>query len=115
MIAKVLGVAEVTPYSVAYSIFTLTNVLTTAAFPYLWAAYAEALARRDVAWVLRSLRFSAVAGAASAARPACRCVSSGEWIVRVWAGRPPRRRARLSTGWRPGRWSWRSRTAPCAP
>ena len=86
VIAKVLGVAEVTPYSVAYSIFTLTNVLTTAAFPYLWAAYAEALARRDVAWVLRSLRFSAVAGVASAALLCLPLVLFGEWIVRVWAG-----------------------------
>ena len=86
IIARVLGAGQVTPYSVTWSLFGLTQVLTVAAFPYLWAAYGEALARGDVGWVTRMLRRSLVMGTAAAALLLLPLVLAGEPLIRIWAG-----------------------------
>ena len=86
IIARVLGAEQVTPYSVTWSLLGLTQVLTMAAFPYLWAAYGEALARGDDAWVVRTLGRSLVAGTAATALLLVPLTLFGQPIIRLWAG-----------------------------
>jgi O-antigen/teichoic acid export membrane protein len=86
IIARVLGAEKVTPYSVTWSLLGLTQVLTMAAFPYLWAAYGEALARGDDAWVVRMLGRSLLVGTAATALLLVPLTLLGQPIIRMWAG-----------------------------
>ncbi|HEY6001546.1 MAG TPA: lipopolysaccharide biosynthesis protein [Anaeromyxobacter sp.] len=87
IIAQVLGAEAVTPYAVAWRLFAVPGMAFSAAFPYLWAAYAEALARGDRAWVLRALRWSVVGGTLVVAALTLPLVAFGREIIRFWAGR----------------------------
>jgi O-antigen/teichoic acid export membrane protein len=86
IIARVLGAQWVTPYSVTWTLFGLSQVLTNATFPYLWAAHGEALARGDGEWVARTLRRSIVVGAGVAGVILVPLTVFGESIIRAWAG-----------------------------
>ncbi len=86
IIARVLGAEQVTPYSVTWSLLGLTQVLTMGRLPYLWAAYGEALARGDDAWVVRMLGRSLVVGTAAAALLLVPLTLLGQPIIRLWAG-----------------------------
>ncbi len=86
IIARVLGASQVTPYSVAFRLFTLPGLGLSLAFPYLWAAYAEALARGDNGWVLRTLRLTTTAATIVGAVVSLPLVVFGREIIRLWAG-----------------------------
>jgi O-antigen/teichoic acid export membrane protein len=91
--AQVLGPAAATQYAVP-SRLALAGVALIAvlALP-LWPAYAEALARGDVAWVLRILRRSLIATTAAALAGAVVFVSIGGPIVDAWS------RGAVDPGW----------------
>ncbi len=86
IIARILGPTEVTPYAVAWRLFTVPNLILTAAFPYLWAAYADAMARRDTAWAVRTLRVSTIAATTLAVGLALPLALTGRDLIRIWAG-----------------------------
>jgi len=86
IIARVLGPAEVTPYSVTWRLFGISTLLVSLAFPYLWAAHADALARQDREWAVAALRRSAGAAAMVAAVLVVPFVLLGRPIIRLWAG-----------------------------
>lgn len=86
IIARLLGAGQVTPYSIAWSLLGLTQLLTNAAFPYLWAAYGEAVARGDGAWARRMLRRSIVVGTGVTALLLLPLTVFGEPIIRAWVG-----------------------------
>jgi O-antigen/teichoic acid export membrane protein len=86
IIAQVLGAEAVTPYAVAWRLFAIPNLALTAAFPYLWVAYSEALARGDRGWVVRIARLSVWASTAVAAALSLPLVLYGQPIIRAWAG-----------------------------
>lgn len=74
-----LGAARVPEYSLTYTLFSYTSLPQNALFAYLWAAYTEAIARKDIAWVSRTYHLNlllgmvfttvAVAGIAVIAKP----------------------------------------------
>lgn len=86
IIARVLGSEHVTSYSVTWRLLSLTNIVTGIAFPYLWAAYGEALARSDGAWVARTLQRSVVASACITAVLLLPMMLFGQSIIRAWTG-----------------------------
>ncbi len=86
IIAHYLGVSEVTPYSVAYRLFTYTVLLQTLIVPTLWPAFGEALARGDTSWISRTLRLNLILSPLIAAAFAVPLVVLGRQIIRVWAG-----------------------------
>jgi O-antigen/teichoic acid export membrane protein len=86
IIARVLGADHVTPYAVSWRLFSIPGLLLTSAFPYLWAAYAEALTRGDLAWVRRTLRLATIGATAFAALTALPLVVFGRDLIRFWAG-----------------------------
>jgi O-antigen/teichoic acid export membrane protein len=64
VIAHYLGSARVPEYSLTYTLFNYTSLPQTALFAYLWAAYTEAIARKDIAWVSRTFRLNLALGLA---------------------------------------------------
>jgi O-antigen/teichoic acid export membrane protein len=86
VIAHLLGPERVTPYSTAWRLFSLPGLAMALVFPYLWSAYAEALARRDFAWVTWAMRWTGGASLILSAVVALPLVVFGEPIIRLWAG-----------------------------
>lgn len=88
IIARVLGPEQVTPYSVAWTLFTLPSLAFSLVFPYLWPAYAEAFARNDSAWIRRTFRTSVVVSLAIGVVLAVPLVAFGRPLIEIWAGKP---------------------------
>jgi O-antigen/teichoic acid export membrane protein len=58
------GAASIPAYSLAYGLFAYTGLPQSLAFSYLWTAYADAMARRDIAWLQAMFRWTFFAGMA---------------------------------------------------
>lgn len=86
IITRVLGPAAVTPYSVAWKLFTIPTLFVGLHAPYIWPAYCEAHARGDVAWIRRAVALSAGSSFAVAAGLAVPLAFFGQALCRVWAG-----------------------------
>jgi O-antigen/teichoic acid export membrane protein len=86
IIAHYLGAAAVTPYSVAWRLFTYTMLFQMLASPSYWPAYSEAFSRGDRAWVRRSFRINFRFTLASTFVLALPLVFFGRWIIQKWAG-----------------------------
>jgi len=86
IIAGILGARQVTPYSVAWTLFTWPSLLITLAFPYLWPAYAQAFARQDFPWIRRAFRLSLAASLGVTLVLTVPLVLWGQTIIRIWAG-----------------------------
>jgi O-antigen/teichoic acid export membrane protein len=56
IVAKFTGSASVPSYSLTYTLFSYSYLPQTILFNYLWVAYADAIARRDIGWVARTLK-----------------------------------------------------------
>ena len=86
VVSHYLGAAQVTPYSVTWRLVGLTAVVQGLVFPALWAAYAEAYARRDFAWMRRAFRLMMRGAVALNAGSALLLVAVGRPLVRWWVG-----------------------------
>ena len=86
IIAHYLGAAAVTPYSVAWRLFTYTAVFQILAMPSYWPAYAEAFARGDREWIRHSFRLNFGFTLVSTFALALPLVLFGRWIIQKWAG-----------------------------
>jgi O-antigen/teichoic acid export membrane protein len=56
IVARFAGSANVPSYSLTYTLFSYSYLPQTILFNYLWVAYADAIARRDIGWVARTLK-----------------------------------------------------------
>lgn len=86
IIARVLDARSVTPYSVAWRLFLVPAAPAIMVFPYLWAAYADAGARRDAPWIHASFRTSLAIGTISAAALCAPLLYWGRGIILRFAG-----------------------------
>jgi len=86
IIAHYLGARQVTPYSVAWRLFSYTALFQTLLFPSLWPAYAEAFARKDVGWVRRTFRTNILSSTTITIILALPLILFGNRIIAVWAG-----------------------------
>jgi O-antigen/teichoic acid export membrane protein len=62
VISHYLGAAKVPQYSLTYNLFAYTSLPQNMLFSYLWAAYTEAIARKDIAWVARTFHLNLIIG-----------------------------------------------------
>jgi O-antigen/teichoic acid export membrane protein len=62
VVGHYLGAGHVPDYSLTYTLFSYTSLPQSALFSYLWAAYTEAIARKDIAWVSRTFHLNLVLG-----------------------------------------------------
>ena len=101
VIGHYLGAAKVPPYSLAYRLFSYTSLPQSILFSYLWAAYTEAIARKDIVWVKRTFVLNLGLGMAFS-------LAAVEWcflcaaVHRLVGRRPWCRPPGWSTGWRHG-------------
>ena len=83
--AQVLGPSAVTQYAVPRGLaFAGIGFLTVFLAP-LWPAYAEALARNDRGWVLRTLRRSIILSTVVATAGAMVFLLAGRLLIKLWS------------------------------
>jgi O-antigen/teichoic acid export membrane protein len=62
IVGHFLGADQVPTYSVTYSLFNYCLIIQNMIFSYMWVAYSEAIARKDIAWVKRTFHITLAAG-----------------------------------------------------
>ena len=86
VISHYLGAAAVPPYSLTYSLFNYTSLIQSLFFSYLWAAYTEAIARKDIAWVKTTFHLNLGLSTASTLIMAAMLVFIAQPFIGWWAG-----------------------------
>lgn len=86
VIAQLRGSAEVQQYAIPFRMFAVAPALVGVALMPLWPAYREALARGDRAWVLHTLKRSAIFAAAVDVPVAIVLAVAGPAILAAWVG-----------------------------
>lgn len=86
VISHYLGAARVPEYSLTYTLFSYTALPQSLLFGYLWTAYAEAIARKDIAWVSRTFHVSLLAGIAFTAVAVGGLAFIAQPFIAWWAG-----------------------------
>lgn len=86
VISHYAGAARVAEYSLTYSLFGYASLPQTMLFGYLWAAYAEAIARKDIAWVSRTFHLNLGAGIAFSVAAVLFLAAIAQPFIAWWAG-----------------------------
>ncbi len=86
VISHYLGAASVPEYSLTYTLFSYTSLPQSLLFGYLWTAYNEAIARKDIAWVSRAFHVSLLAGIAFTAVAVGCLAFIAQPFIAWWAG-----------------------------
>jgi O-antigen/teichoic acid export membrane protein len=86
VLARILGPESVATYTVTQKLFLQVPFVLGYFLTPLWPAYAEAVARRDLMWVKRTLRRSMAAGFAVNLPAAVILFFSARWILGQWVG-----------------------------
>jgi O-antigen/teichoic acid export membrane protein len=86
VVGHYLGSARVPEYSLTYTLFNYTSLPQAALFSYLWAAYTEAIARKDIAWVSRTFRLNLALGMAFTAVAVLAIAFIARPFIGWWAG-----------------------------
>lgn len=86
ILAQILGQEAVTQFAVPARLFSLSGAVVMIVLMPLWPAYGEAIARREVAWVKRTVIRSTTLAALFSAVVAAPLVLFGRPIVQAWAG-----------------------------
>jgi O-antigen/teichoic acid export membrane protein len=86
IIAQILGARAVAPYSITWKLFSYASLLQVIALPTLWPAYADAFARRDVAWVTATYRYNLLIAVGSTTVFVLGLFAVARRFITVWAG-----------------------------
>ena len=86
VISHYLGAAEVPQYSLTYTLFSYTSLPQNLVFTFLWAAYTEAIARKDIGWVSRAFHLNLWLGMAFTAAGVAVLVFLTKPFIEWWAG-----------------------------
>jgi O-antigen/teichoic acid export membrane protein len=86
VVSHYLGAAQVTPYSIAMRLVGYAQLIPAFLFPSLWAAYAEADARGDFAWIERTYRRTMNSSLVLMGGMLLFLGIFGRWIIRFWTG-----------------------------
>ena len=86
VISHYLGAVHVPEYSLTYTLFNYTSLPQSALFSYLWAAYTEAIARKDIDWVSRTFHLNLALGMAFTAVAVVGIAFVAQPFIGWWAG-----------------------------
>jgi O-antigen/teichoic acid export membrane protein len=86
VISHYLGAAQVPSYSLTYSLLSYTALPQSLLFGYLWNAYTDAIARRDIAWVSRTFHLNLFLGMALSAVALVAVAFIARPFIGWWAG-----------------------------
>ena len=85
--ARMLGAATVSDFAVATRLFGITSVLVAILLQPLWPAYGEAIARRDIAWVQRTLRATTIGAVFISATLSAIILVTFDSLTHIWLNR----------------------------
>ncbi len=86
VIARFLGVDQVTQYAVPMKLFALTGLFLSFFLNPLWPAYREAITRRDMVWVRQTMKRSILLSLALTVPVASFLAVFGKQIIYLWVG-----------------------------
>lgn len=86
IVSHFLGAAQVTPYAVAMRVMLYAQLVSLFVFPSLWAAYADANARRDYEWIQRTYRRTFWSTILLTTAPLLLLLLFGRRLIGLWAG-----------------------------
>lgn len=86
VIARFLGASQVSQYAVPMKLFMVIPTLIGFVLTPLWPAYGEAIARRDVTWVMKTFRRSLLLSFVMSLLPSVFLVIFGAKVIEFWAG-----------------------------
>jgi O-antigen/teichoic acid export membrane protein len=86
VIAHFRGSASVPTYNLTYQLFNYATLPQALLFQYLWAAYNEAIARGDIAWVRKALKWNILGGLAWSAAAVTVLALIAKPFIAWWAG-----------------------------
>lgn len=86
VIGHYLGASNVPTYNITYRLFDYAILPQTLLFPYLWTAYSEAMARKDIAWVGRTFKQTLFVGTAFSSVAAILISFIAKSFIAWWAG-----------------------------
>ncbi len=87
VIVQVLGAAAVAAYAVPQKLFSFVSMIVSMGVSPLWPAYAEAIARGDIAWVRRVFLGSLWITLATSIPVCTLLVLTGPWILKIAIGK----------------------------
>jgi len=86
IISHQLGVESVATYSIYQKLFSPVPLMLSFVLTPLWAAYADAHAKKDFAWIRRILGKSVLVGALGASALVIPTAIFSTWLVYTWLG-----------------------------
>jgi O-antigen/teichoic acid export membrane protein len=86
IVARILGAGQVPQYAVPFRLLMFPPLILGLVLTPLWPAYAEAIARRDQGWVVKTLRRSIVLSLVVSVPLSAVLVVAGVPIIHLWAG-----------------------------
>lgn len=87
IIARQLGVVHVPEYAIAQRMFAVLSMMTSMLLTPLWPAYGEAVTRKDVVWIRRTLTRSFFGVLAGSAIGASLILLFSHQLLALWVGR----------------------------
>ncbi len=86
IVARILGVSDVTIFSIPQRMFSMIGLLVTLMTTPLWPAYGEALSRGDISWVRRTLYRTLLAVLALTAAASVALLFLSNRLLLWWVG-----------------------------
>jgi len=86
VIAQVIGPASVQDFALPEKLFNLISMVVSVLLLPLWPAYGEAFARRDTAWVMRTLRLTVILGGGAGLFGGTLLAVLSPWLLTLWVG-----------------------------
>jgi O-antigen/teichoic acid export membrane protein len=86
IIARTLGAVNVPEYSIPQRMFALITMMSAMLVGPLWPAYGEAISRRDMPWVRRTLRVSLLLVLAVTSAASATLLLLSHWLIHLWVG-----------------------------
>jgi len=86
--SNVLGPSQAAIYAIALQLFAVGGMLASLVNLPLWPAYADAIARKDLPWVRRTLRRAVLFALLISGIPALALLFLAPAILELWIGRP---------------------------
>jgi O-antigen/teichoic acid export membrane protein len=86
VIAHYLGADQVPFYSITYRLFGFTSLIQTVLFNYVWVAYTDAIARRDIDWVQRTFSRNLAFSLGSTFAAVLPLIFIARPFIKLWAG-----------------------------
>ena len=86
VISHYLGSASVPEYSLTYTLIGYAALPQALVFGYLWAAYTEAIARQDIAWVSKTFHITLLGGVCLTAIVIAFLSAIAQTFIAWWAG-----------------------------